>query len=79
MCTKDIIEGLLILNKYSDPTDFSIGSGHDELWFYKTDKTVSKKDIKELIKLDWFQPETIYEDDYTEEDYDKEEGWRHYV
>jgi hypothetical protein len=79
--TRDIIEGLTILEKYHDKAGgFNCGAEHDVLYAYPTDKPVKKKDLDRLIKLGWRQHEVdTGEDDFAAKHYDPAEGWSAYT
>ncbi len=71
MKLSEFTEGLDILKKYfNDPNGYHIGSEHDQFYVYATDKPVSDEDVKILLELGWFQPETNDDDGYSPED-----GW----
>lgn len=77
MKTENIIDGMRTLLKYS--TDkYTIGAEHDVIYFYATPEPVSRSDLETLVELGWFQPEANYDDDFTADAYDPEEGWACY-
>lgn len=77
MRTKDIIEGLQILQKYRDDQDgFDCGAEHDVFYVYATDRPVESSDIDRLIELGWFQEVSYGDDDeFAAKHYDPEESW----
>ncbi len=87
MRTKDIIEGLTILEKYrSEPDGYNTGAEHDQIYAYATDSPVSEEDVKRLVELGWFQPdveigrpESDSSQDFSIENYDPSERWSCFV
>jgi len=76
MRTKDIIEGLTILQGYRDkPDGFDVGAEHDVLYAFATDRPLSAEDVARMIALGWHQEGRS--DDGPE--YDPEESWAAYV
>jgi hypothetical protein len=78
MKTKDIIEGLTILERYRDkPDGYNCDAEHDVLYAYATDRPVEQPDLARLIELGWFQEVEYDEDDgeFTANVYDPEEAW----
>lgn len=77
MKTRDIIEGLTILEKYRERDDgYNTGAEHDQIFAYATTQPVSEDDVKRLVELGWTQPDAAVEDeDFCADDYDPEEGW----
>lgn len=84
MKTKDIIEGLVILQKYRDSQDgFETGAEHDMLYAYPTDRPVEQPDLDRLIELRWSQEDTLDNADEDDEDdgefkasqYNPESSW----
>ena len=78
MKTKNIIDGLLILQPYYDKQDgYHSGAEHDELYAYATDRPLSDKDVEKMIALGWHQEydERDYEKDFSLSDYRPEETW----
>ncbi len=71
MKLNDFIDGLLTLRQYyTDPNGYHIGSEHDQLYAYKTDKPLSETDVERMRALGWFQPDQDYDAPY-----DPENGW----
>ena len=83
MRTKDVLEGLQILQKYRNDQDgFDLGAEHDVLYAYSTDKPVEGKDLDRMIELGWTQPETEYhktDEDFAVKHYNPEESWSCFV
>lgn len=82
MKTKDIIEGLLILEKYRDNVDgYNTGAEHDELFAYPTDRPVEQPDLDRLIELGWRQYGADIDEDeeFSAKHYDIEESWQCFV
>lgn len=81
MTTKNIIEGLTILEKYrAKPDGYNTGAEHDQIYAYSTDQPASDDDVKRLVELGWFQQDVeTGDDEFTAEHYDAEEGWSCYV
>lgn len=76
MRTKDIIEGLQILQEYRDDQDgYDYGAEHDVLYAYATDRPVEAADIDRLIELGWFQESCGDDDEFAAKHYDPEESW----
>lgn len=82
MITKQIIEGLCILEKYRDNIDgYNTGAEHDVLYVYPTDKPVDEADLNRLVELGWYQEYGIYDEDSDREEefgvknYDPSETW----
>lgn len=82
MITKNIIEGLIILEKYRTiPDGYNTGAEHGQIYAYSTDDPVSVDDLNRLVELGWVQQEVENDDDdeFTAEHYDSDEGWSCYV
>lgn len=81
MNTKNLLEGIAILQRYVDnPDGYNIGAEHDQVYFYATDHPLGKEDFERLIKLNWFQPDVEEDgDEQTWEEYDQEECWSAFV
>lgn len=82
MKTKDIIEGLTILEKYrNNPDGFNCGAEHDVFYAYPTDRPVEQPDLDRLIEIGWFQEDADYGDDpdtdgeFAAKHYDPDESW----
>lgn len=77
MKTKDIIEGLSILEKYRDtPDGYNCSAEHDVLHAYATDKPVEQPDLDRLIELGWRQEVFAgADDDVVATHYDPMESW----
>ena len=78
MKTKDIIEGLSILEKYrKKPDGYNCGAQHDVLYAYATDKPVKQPDLDRLIELGWRQEDVDMgeDDDFAAKHYDPGESW----
>lgn len=81
MDTKNIIEGLKILEIYRDKSGYDIGADHDVIYGYATDKPLSSEHINKMIKLGWIQEDCIDDDEgeFLEKNYDPDESWWAYV
>ena len=80
MNTKNLIEGIQILQKYmKDKDGYHIGAGHEAIYFYKTDNEIDCSDLKRLIDLGWFQEDVEYDDEFMSEYYDPYASWCAYV
>lgn len=86
MRTKDVIEGLTILQKYRDKSDgFDIGAEHDCIYAFATSKPLSGEDLARMVELGWFQENADYSDDeetggdFGVKHYMPEESWCCYV
>ncbi len=80
MTTKNIIEGLTILEKYrSKPDGYNCGAEHDEIFGFATDLPLSEEDLARMLELGWSQVEFRGDDDMKPTDYDPEDGWSAYV
>ena len=82
MTTKNVIEGLSILEKYRDkPDGYNTGVEHDQIYAYPTAKPVNDDDLKRLVELGWFQQdvETGDDDEFGAKHYDAAEGWSCFV
>lgn len=67
MKTCDVIEGLIILSKYTSST-YNVGAEHEAIYFFGTEEDVSLVDRDRLKILGW----------HTEEkEYNKENTWRY--
>ena len=81
MITKNIIEGLCILEKYRDNIDgYDTGADHDVIYSYATDKPVEEADLNRLVELGWTQEYGIYDDsdsceEFTAKNYNPDESW----
>jgi hypothetical protein len=81
MITKNIIEGLIILEKYRDkPDGYNVQAEHDAIYVYPTNQPVSDDDLAQLITLGWFQEDVHYiEDGFSALSYDPDESWACYT
>ena len=85
MRTKNVIEGLKILQKYWDDetgSGYNTGAEHDTIYADATDKPVEPTDLERLIELGWFQEDAPAYDgteDFQAKHYDPEESWACYV
>lgn len=81
MNTRELIEGLTILEKYRDkPGDYDCGAEHDVIYAYPTDKPVETVDVERLIELGWRQEDAdTDEGDFEAKHYDPEQSWAAYV
>ena len=81
MNTRELIEGLTILDKYRNtPGGYNCGAEHDVIYAYPTDKPVEKDDLNRLVELGWCQPDVFTDgSDFAPEDYDWEQTWAAYV
>ena len=82
MKTKNIIEGLTILEKYrNDPDGYNCGAEHDVIYAYTTDAPVEEKDVLRLIEIGWCQEgiDSDEDDEFNIGMYDPEEGWYCFV
>ena len=82
MRTKDIIEGLTILEKYQDTPDGSIcGAEHGQLFAFDTDQPVVGDDLDRLIEMGWFQEDADLGEDrkFMAKHYDPSVGWAAYI
>ena len=86
MKTKDIIEGLQILQKYRDKQDgYDTGAEHDILYAYKTSRPLEPQDLARMVELGWFQEAADYGDDeetggdFGVKHYDPDESWTCYT
>lgn len=78
MKTKDIIEGLTILQKYRDNQDgFNCDADRDVLYVAETDRPVEQPDLDRLIEMLWFQVDADCSDDgdFLAKHYDPDESW----
>jgi hypothetical protein len=82
MKTRDIIEGLAILEKYREsPDGCNCGAEHDVLYAYATDRPVLQPDLDRLVEMGWFQGDADYGDDeetggdFAAKHYLPDEGW----
>lgn len=78
MPTKDLIQGLLILQPYyDDPDGYHTGTGPDELYAYKTDRPLSAADVEKMIEHGWYQfHDGLNEDgDFSSSDYRPDNSW----
>ena len=75
MKTKNLIEGLIILEQYRNYSDgYNVNAIVDEIHVCSTDRPISKKDIERLVLLGWEQNiEGV--DTFTEFEYDINEPW----
>lgn len=56
-----ILEGLQILTKYSDETDYAFE--HDQCWFHDYEETITKmsdEDFIRMYELGWFEDENSW-------------------
>ncbi len=78
MTTRNIIEGLAILEKYhNDPAGYNCGAEHDVIHAYPTDERLCDDDLNRMIALGWLQEGTERDEHggFKAEFYDAEEGW----
>lgn len=76
MKTKNIIEGLQVLETYREsPEGFNLGAEHDVIYAYPTDYNMSRKDILKMIELGWHQESLDDDGTYGLENYSLEENW----
>lgn len=79
MKTTNLIESLIIFNKYSDSA-YMVGADHDVIYFYALDCEMHYDDISRLIELGWKQIIDIESGkEFTPDLYDKNESWCCYV
>ena len=80
MSTRELIEGLNILSKYTEDK-YNIGAEHDVIYFYPTSLPLSDEDLKEIIRLGWHQEydERDYSEDFSVSHYRQDETWCFYT
>lgn len=77
MRTKDIIEGLTILQKYREnPDGFHCGAEHDVFYAYATDQRLDDADLARMIELGWTQERDDYDEEFAVKHYNEDEGWQ---
>lgn len=82
MNTKNLIEGLLLLDNYrNEQHGYNLGAEHDVIYAYPTDKRLSDEDAQKMIDLGWIQEhdDRDYEGDMTLEEYREDEAWQAFV
>jgi hypothetical protein len=63
-----------ILTKYyNNPAGYHVGADHDQIYFFRVDKSMDDKDIEKLRDLGFFQPHV------NDEVYNPQEGWSAYT
>lgn len=79
MTTKNIIEGLAILEKYRiEENGYNTEAEYEKLCARPTDMTLSDEDLARMIELGWFQEVDggdWYEDEFPASNYDPNERW----
>lgn len=70
--TQDVIEGMIIIDRYYDKEGYHIWAEHDEIGMYPINGPMLTKDIERLLELNWFQRNN---GDMVLTDYDPEESW----
>ncbi len=79
MTTKDVIEGLTILEKYHDG-GLNVQGEHDKIYVYCTPRPVDPEDVKRLVDLDWEQYDVdTGGGEFSAELYDAEESWTYFT
>lgn len=80
METVNLVRGIEILSKYRKSGD-DIGADHDVIYLYPGDERLSDDDIKEMIRLGFYQERETPEDggDFAFNDYLEDESWWAYV
>ena len=77
MKTRDIIQGLEILDQYRNRSGYDVGCEHDAIYAFPTDVKLVDSDIQKMIDLGWHQEheEVDYNTDFSISDYRQEESW----
>jgi hypothetical protein len=80
MKTKQIIEGLQILQKYRDDQDgYYVDVEHDVIYAYATDKPLEASDVERMIQMGWFQKNAERDEAFSVKHYDATESWTAFV
>ena len=82
MKTRNIIEGLTLLQNYRNkPDGYDTGADHETIYAYATDRPLNKIDLKRMLELGWVQKHEgrNYDNDMTPAEYRMEEAWIAYV
>lgn len=80
MKTRDVIAGLIILQKYRDSQDgYDLYADREQLFAVSTSRPLSIDDIEKMVALGWFQDIYYLGEYFAPEDYDEEETWVCYV
>ena len=82
MKTQQVIDGLVLLQKYRDHKDsYDIGADHEVIYAYSTTRPLTTQDIQKMIDLGWHQEYDgrDYNKDFDISDYRHDETWHAYV
>lgn len=81
MTLNDLIEGLVLLQKYyADPDGYYINTGHEQIFADSTLRLLTSDDYLKMRKLGWFQPEAPDDDDnFDYKNYEPEDGWSCFI
>lgn len=80
MKTRDVIAGLVILQKYrEDQGGYDLYADRDELFAMPTSRPLSADDLSTMVELGWLQDVDYRGESFTPEDYDDEASWMCYT
>ena len=82
MLTKNVIEGLQILQKYRDNPDRDyLTARNDVLYLLPTTEKLSDDDLVRILELGWYQDHDGWDgdQDFVVSDYRPEESWEYHA